>query len=282
MPLDMKTPCDLAGNVYAADRPLRFGLPLLERAAGTQPVAGGFFRQPRCRRRCSPCPRDSTTVRCLPRFSERSARRQDQPDQASFRRQPRHGVLCVPPGGTRRVATPPSGRRRSWVAGRCVCPWISCRTRCLEQIWRITVSSSTSMMSAAFIAVISPLRRPVVGGDTAPFCQRVCAQHQPLKTADCGICGARAGRSTSRQCTTGRRASAARALARHVGDMAVAQQCRPALTHQASSHQEVPVAALISTLHTTCGGLRRVSPYTACQFGVIIVADPGVRTDRRG
>ena len=34
MPLDMKTPCDLAGNVYAADRPLRFGLPLLERATG--------------------------------------------------------------------------------------------------------------------------------------------------------------------------------------------------------------------------------------------------------
>ncbi|MCB1816767.1 MAG: UDP-2,3-diacylglucosamine hydrolase [Chromatiaceae bacterium] len=34
MPLDMKTPCDLAANVYAADRPLRFGLPLQERATG--------------------------------------------------------------------------------------------------------------------------------------------------------------------------------------------------------------------------------------------------------
>lgn len=34
MPLSMRTPCDLASNVYAADRTLRFGLPLQERSAG--------------------------------------------------------------------------------------------------------------------------------------------------------------------------------------------------------------------------------------------------------
>ena len=34
MPLDMRTPCDLAANVYAADRSLRFGLPLQERSEG--------------------------------------------------------------------------------------------------------------------------------------------------------------------------------------------------------------------------------------------------------
>lgn len=34
MPLDMRTPCDLATNVYAPDRSLRFGLPIQERAAG--------------------------------------------------------------------------------------------------------------------------------------------------------------------------------------------------------------------------------------------------------
>jgi len=34
MPIDMRTPCDLAANVYAADRSLRFGLPLQERSEG--------------------------------------------------------------------------------------------------------------------------------------------------------------------------------------------------------------------------------------------------------
>jgi len=34
VPLDMRTPCDLAANVYAADRSLKFGLPLQERSAG--------------------------------------------------------------------------------------------------------------------------------------------------------------------------------------------------------------------------------------------------------
>lgn len=34
MPLDMRTPCDLASNIYAADRSLRFGLPLQERSTG--------------------------------------------------------------------------------------------------------------------------------------------------------------------------------------------------------------------------------------------------------
>ncbi len=34
MPLDSRTPCDLAANVYAADRSLRFGLPLQERSEG--------------------------------------------------------------------------------------------------------------------------------------------------------------------------------------------------------------------------------------------------------
>ena len=34
MPLSMRTPCDLAANVYAADRPLNFGLPLQERSSG--------------------------------------------------------------------------------------------------------------------------------------------------------------------------------------------------------------------------------------------------------
>jgi hypothetical protein len=33
-PLSMRTPCDLAANLYAADRPLNFGLPLQERSAG--------------------------------------------------------------------------------------------------------------------------------------------------------------------------------------------------------------------------------------------------------
>jgi hypothetical protein len=33
-PLDMQTPCDLAGSVYAPDRVLRFGLPLQERSSG--------------------------------------------------------------------------------------------------------------------------------------------------------------------------------------------------------------------------------------------------------
>lgn len=33
-PLELQTPCDLAGSVYAADRTLRFGLPLQERGAG--------------------------------------------------------------------------------------------------------------------------------------------------------------------------------------------------------------------------------------------------------
>lgn len=31
-PLNMRTPCDLAANLYAADRPLNFGLPLQERS----------------------------------------------------------------------------------------------------------------------------------------------------------------------------------------------------------------------------------------------------------
>ena len=34
MPLSMRTPCDLAANLYAADRPLSFGLPLQERSTG--------------------------------------------------------------------------------------------------------------------------------------------------------------------------------------------------------------------------------------------------------
>ncbi len=34
IPLNMRTPCDLAGNIYAPDRHLQFGLPLQERAAG--------------------------------------------------------------------------------------------------------------------------------------------------------------------------------------------------------------------------------------------------------
>jgi len=34
MPLSMRTPCDLAANLYAADRPLNFGLPLQERSTG--------------------------------------------------------------------------------------------------------------------------------------------------------------------------------------------------------------------------------------------------------
>lgn len=34
VPLDMRTPCDLAANVYAADRSLGFGLPLQERSEG--------------------------------------------------------------------------------------------------------------------------------------------------------------------------------------------------------------------------------------------------------
>jgi hypothetical protein len=34
VPLDMRTPCDLAANVYAPDRSLRFGLPLQERSDG--------------------------------------------------------------------------------------------------------------------------------------------------------------------------------------------------------------------------------------------------------
>jgi hypothetical protein len=29
----MRTPCDLAANLYAADRPLNFGLPLQERSS---------------------------------------------------------------------------------------------------------------------------------------------------------------------------------------------------------------------------------------------------------
>jgi hypothetical protein len=33
-PLELQTPCDLASSVYAADRALRFGLPLQERGAG--------------------------------------------------------------------------------------------------------------------------------------------------------------------------------------------------------------------------------------------------------
>lgn len=33
-PLSMRTPCDLAANLYAADRPLNFGLPLQERSTG--------------------------------------------------------------------------------------------------------------------------------------------------------------------------------------------------------------------------------------------------------
>ena len=33
-PLDMRTPCDLAANLYAPDRPLSFGLPLHERSGG--------------------------------------------------------------------------------------------------------------------------------------------------------------------------------------------------------------------------------------------------------
>ena len=33
-PLSMRTPCDLAANLYAADRPLNFGLPLQERSSG--------------------------------------------------------------------------------------------------------------------------------------------------------------------------------------------------------------------------------------------------------
>ena len=34
MPLSMRTPCDLAANLYAADRSLNFGLPLQERSTG--------------------------------------------------------------------------------------------------------------------------------------------------------------------------------------------------------------------------------------------------------
>ncbi len=34
IPLNMRTPCDLASNIYAPDRHLRFGLPLQERAQG--------------------------------------------------------------------------------------------------------------------------------------------------------------------------------------------------------------------------------------------------------
>lgn len=34
LPLSARTPCDLAANVYAADRPLSFGLPIQERSAG--------------------------------------------------------------------------------------------------------------------------------------------------------------------------------------------------------------------------------------------------------
>ncbi len=34
VPLNMRTPCDLAANVYAADRSYRFGLPLSERSGG--------------------------------------------------------------------------------------------------------------------------------------------------------------------------------------------------------------------------------------------------------
>ena len=34
IPLHMRTPCDLAGNIHAPDRHLQFGLPLQERAAG--------------------------------------------------------------------------------------------------------------------------------------------------------------------------------------------------------------------------------------------------------
>ena len=34
VPLSMRTPCDLAANVYAADRSLQFGLPLHERSEG--------------------------------------------------------------------------------------------------------------------------------------------------------------------------------------------------------------------------------------------------------
>ncbi len=34
IPLSMRTPCDLASNIYAPDRHLQFGLPLQERAAG--------------------------------------------------------------------------------------------------------------------------------------------------------------------------------------------------------------------------------------------------------
>jgi hypothetical protein len=36
MPLDARTPCDLADSVHAADRSLRFGLPLEERNGGRQ------------------------------------------------------------------------------------------------------------------------------------------------------------------------------------------------------------------------------------------------------
>lgn len=36
MPLDARTPCDLAESVHAADRSLRFGLPLEERSGGRQ------------------------------------------------------------------------------------------------------------------------------------------------------------------------------------------------------------------------------------------------------
>jgi hypothetical protein len=34
MPLETRTPCDMAGNLYAPDRSLRFGLPLQERSEG--------------------------------------------------------------------------------------------------------------------------------------------------------------------------------------------------------------------------------------------------------
>jgi hypothetical protein len=33
-PLEMRTPCGLAANLYAADRSLNFGLPLQERGSG--------------------------------------------------------------------------------------------------------------------------------------------------------------------------------------------------------------------------------------------------------
>lgn len=34
MPLEMRTPCSLSSNIYAADRSMRFGLPLQERSSG--------------------------------------------------------------------------------------------------------------------------------------------------------------------------------------------------------------------------------------------------------